>query len=160
MEMIPFSTNLKIYVNTENTIPNYTRGIFLVVNGRVIEKNLYSEIFPELTSPASISARVRGYIEANYLEKAIQANREDFFDNKTVNEIKERLKEPIQQIINDYIQQRRTEEKEQQYNELLQRIENAKNKFSVPNKNLKSIGLNFNLHSLDVPSYAYTLLSR
>ena len=138
-----YKSKCQIHVNIENTIPDYSRGIFLVVNGRVIEKNLYTEIYPTLTSPAAIAARIRGYVGADYLDKAIQANREDFFDVKTVKEIKERLKEPIQQIINDYIQQRYTETKEQQYTDLLQRIENAKAKFSAPNNNLKSLGINF-----------------
>jgi len=138
-----YKSNCRINVNTQSTIPDHKRGIYLVVDGRVIEKDLYKEIYPELTSPGAIGARVVGRIEADYLDKAIQASREDFFDNRTVNEIKKKLKEPIQQVINDYVQQRHTEEKEQQYNELLQRIEKAKNKYAAPNKYLKKLKANF-----------------
>jgi hypothetical protein len=138
-----YKSKCRIHVNTETTIDNFKRGIFLVVNGRVIEKDLYYALYQELTSPASIAARVIGHIEADYLQKVIQANREDFFDNELINEIKNKLKEPIQQIINDYIQQRYTEEEAKEHYKLLQRKENAKNKFNAPNNDLKRLGINF-----------------
>ncbi len=138
-----YKSECSIYVNFQTTIESFTRGVYLVVNGRVIEKDLYSELYSELTSPATISARVRGFIKADYLEKSIQANREDFFDSAIINEIKTKIKAPLQQIISDYITQRSTEEKEQKYTELLQRVEKAKNKFHAPNIHLKKLGLNF-----------------
>jgi hypothetical protein len=139
-----YESKCNIYVNVVNPIhPVEKRGVYIVVNGRLIEKNLYSLLYPDLTSPATIAARVRGFVEADYLQKSIQANREDFFDSAIVNEIKERIKEPIQEIINDYITQGLAEKQEQTYTELLQRIEEAKNKFNAPNNYLKQLGLSF-----------------
>lgn len=138
-----YKSKCTVYVNYQNTIEQFKRGIYIVVNGRVIEKNLYSALYGELTSPATINARVRGFIEADYLEKSIQATREDFFDSEIINEIKNKIKPPLNQVIEDYIIQRSTEEKEQKYTELLQRVENARNKFAAPNSYLKRLGINF-----------------
>ena len=138
-----YKSRCSIYVNHQTPIDQYKRGVYLVVNGRVIEKDLYSVLYPELTSPATIAARVRGFIQADYLERSIQASREDFFDTDIVNEIKDKIKDPLQQVINDYIIQRSTEEKEQMYTDLLQRVEGAKNKFNAPNKYLKQLGMKF-----------------
>jgi len=137
-----YKSKCSIYVSRP-TIDQYIRGIYLVVNGRVIEKNLYAELYPELTSPAAIATRVRGLIKADYLQKSIQANREDFFDSEIINEIKNRLKTSLNQIIEDYKMQIGTEEMEKEYNELLQRVERAKNKYQAPNKYLQDLGINF-----------------
>ena len=139
-----YKARCSIYVNHQTPVyPVEKRGVYLVVNGRVIEKNLYSMLYPELTSPATIAARVRGFIEADYLQKSIQANREDFFDSEIISEIKDRIKNPVQEVINDYIAQGLAEKQEQTYTQLLQRIEEARNKFHAPNKYLKQLGINF-----------------
>lgn len=138
-----YESQCSINVNHETPIEAYKRGVYPVVNGRVIERDLYSEIYPELSSPGTIVARVRGFIQADYLEKAIQANREDFFDTEIIAEIKERIKEPLNQVITSYLERKDTWEKEQKYTELLQRVESAKNKFAAPNKYLKYFGINF-----------------
>ena len=139
-----YQSKCVIYVNYEAPIyPIEIRGIYLVVNGRLIEKDLYSMLYPDLTSPATISARVRGFVEADYLQNSIQANREDFFDSEIINEIKDRIRIPVQEIINDYITQGLTGKQEQSYTQLLQRIEESKNKFNAPNKYLKQLGLKF-----------------
>jgi len=134
-----YKSKANIYVNHQTTIEPYKRGVYLMVNGRVIEDDLYADLYRDLGSPATIAARVRGLITADYLQKSIQANREAFFDTGIVNEIKNRVKTPLQQIIDDYIIQRDTWEKEQAYSELLQRIEKAKNKFNAPNEYLKKL---------------------
>lgn len=138
-----YKSECSIYINHQTTIDSFKRGIYLVVNGRVIEKNLYSALYPELTSPAAIAARVRGFIKADYLQKSIQANREDFFDSDIINGIKSKIKVPLNQLIEDYVMQRSTEEKEQKYTELLQRVEKAKNKFAASNSYLKKLKINF-----------------
>jgi len=138
-----YKSKCQIYVNFQTPIDAFKRGIYLVINGRVIEKDIYSALYPELTSPATIAARVRGFIYADYLQKSIQANREDFFDSELINEVKNRIKDSINQLIQDYNIQRFTEEKEQKYTELLQRVESAKNKFAAPNINLKQLEINF-----------------
>jgi len=138
-----YKSKCSIFVNYQTPIEPFKRGIYLVVNGRVIEKDLYSALYPELTSPSAIAARVRGFIEADYLQKLIQANREDFFDSEIINEIKNKTKIPLNQLIEDYLIQRSTEGKEQMYTELLQRVEKAKNKFAAPNHYLKRLGINF-----------------
>src|SRR4030043_2274842 len=48
-----YKSECSIYVNFQTTIERFTRGVYLVVNGRVIEKDLYSELYSELTSPAA-----------------------------------------------------------------------------------------------------------
>lgn len=138
-----YKSKCSIYVNKEAPISQYKRGIYLVINGRVIEKDLYAELYPELTSPAAIAARVRGLIKADYLQKSIQANREDFFDSEIINEIKNRIRAPLNQIIEDYKMQIGTEEMEKEYTELLQRIEKAKNKYQAQNAHLVDLGINF-----------------
>lgn len=138
-----YKSMCSIYVNYQAPIDQYKRGVYLLVNGRVIEKDLYSALYPELSSPAAIAARVRGFITADYLQKSIQASREDFFDTEIINEIKNKIRTPLNQIIEDYMMQRSTEEKEQKYTELLQRVEKAKNKFAAPNSYLKQLGINF-----------------
>lgn len=138
-----YKSKCSIYVNYQTPIDSFRRGIYLVVNGRVIEKDLYSVLYPGLSSPAAIAARVRGFIKADYLQKSIQANREDFFDSEIINEIKDKIKSPLNELIEDYIMQRSTEEKEQKYTELLQRVEKAKSKFAAPNRYLKRLGINF-----------------
>jgi len=138
-----YKSKCSIYVNKEAPISQYKRGIYLVVNGRAIEKDLYAELYPELTSPAAIAARVRGLIKADYLQKSIQANREDFFDSEIINEIKSRIRTPLNQIIEDYKMQIGTEEMEREYTELLQRIEKAKNKYQARNTHLVDLGINF-----------------
>ena len=138
-----YKSRCSIYVNYQTPIEQHERGVHLVVNGRVIEKDLYSALYPELSSPAAIAARVRGFMTADYLQKSIQASREDFFDTEITNEIRNKIKTPLNQIIEDYMMQRSTEEKEQKYTELLQRVEKAKNKFAAPNSYLKQLGINF-----------------
>jgi hypothetical protein len=138
-----YRSKARIFVNLQKSIEQYKRGVYLVVNGRVIEDDLFAEISQDLSSPNTILYRVRGLINADYLQRSIQANRESFFDTEIINEIKIKIKPVLQEIINDYNVQRITEEKEQSYNELLQRIEKAKNKFTAPNENLKKLGLNF-----------------
>ena len=139
-----YQSNSSIHVNFQTPIyPSEKRGVYLEVNGRVIEKDLYAMLYPELTSPAAIAARVRGLIQADYLQSSIQANREDFFDTDIISEIKNRIKTQLNQITEDYKLQRYTEEKQQNYNALLQRMEKAKHKFQAPNENLSKLGLNF-----------------
>lgn len=138
-----YNSNCVIYVNHQDTIPHYSRGVFLVVNGRVIENDLYSMIYTDLTSPGTIVARVRGFIYADYLEKSIQANRESFFDSDVITEIGKRIKDPLNQVILDYLEQRVTLEKEEKFNQLLQRVENARNKYAAPNQHLKKLGISF-----------------
>ena len=138
-----YNSKCYIYVNHKTTIDSFKRGIYPLVNGRVIEKNLYSILYPELTSPAAIAARVRGFIKSDYLQKSIQASREDFFDSELINEIKNKIKTPLNQFIEDYISRRSTVEKEQTYTELLQRVEKAKNKSAALNRYLEQLGINF-----------------
>lgn len=138
-----YNSDCVINVNYQDTIPQYKRGVFLTVNDRVIEHDLYSMIYTDLTSPGTIGARVRGFIKADYLEKSIQANRESFFDSEIINEIGKRIRDPLNQTILDYLEQRTTSEKEEKYNQLLQRVENARNKYAAPNEYLKKLGINF-----------------
>ena len=138
-----YKSDCIIYINTRGTTPEYKRGIYLVVNGRTIEKNLYSEIYSQLTSPGTINARMTGFIKADYLEKMIQANREDFFETEIINEIKNKIREPVQSIIDFLIELGQAEKEEESYTDLLQRVEKAKLKFSSPNEYLNKLGLNF-----------------
>lgn len=139
-----YKSKCSMYVNKKSTIEEkYKRGIHLIVNGRVIEKDLFPEIYPDLSSPGTISARNRGFIQADYLTKYIQANREDFFDSDIIEAIKDKIKNPINQMIEDFKIQKRTDEKDIRYTELLQRIQNAQNKHESPNMYLNKLGINF-----------------
>lgn len=138
-----YKSNCEVYVNTKNTIEDYKRGLYLVVNGRVIEKDLFAEIFPSLTSPGTIQARNRGFIFADYLSKSIQANREDFFDSDIIDAIKDKIRKPIDGIIEGYKNAKNTEEKDVKFNELLQRIKRAENKYAAVNDDLDRLNINF-----------------
>jgi len=138
-----YRSNCKIYVNSRQPIEAHKRGIFLVVNGRVIEKDLFALMSTELTSPNTIAYRIRGFVQADYLQPYIQANREDFFDSELIKNILDKLRDKVQEIIDNYKIQRHGDEEEQAYNQLLQRIESAKNKHSAPNSYLQALGLNF-----------------
>ncbi|RZJ49252.1 MAG: hypothetical protein EOO44_18605 [Flavobacterium sp.] len=98
--------DLHVYYNPDNpneTIPSFKRGIFLRVHGRVIEHNLYQRLRPNLTSPGSIDSRITGFVEADYLFTKIQANREDFFDDRVIERICDQLKDQVQNLINDFL---------------------------------------------------------
>jgi len=138
-----YKSKCEFYVNVTNPIDDFKRGLYLVVNGRVIEKNLYSELYQELSSPNTLAYRFRGFIYAGYLDKSIQANREDFFDTQIIREIKDKVRDEINKMTADYKQQRSDDDKEETHAALLQRIERAKNKTNAPNNDLKKLGLNF-----------------
>lgn len=98
--------DLHVYNNQDSpteTIPGFKRGIFLRVHGRVIEHNLYQRFRSNLTSPGSIDSRITGFVEADYLFSKIQANREDFFDDKIIEKICEKLQPEVQNLINDFL---------------------------------------------------------
>jgi hypothetical protein len=98
--------DLHVYYNpdsTNETIPVFKRGIFLRVHGRVIEHNLYQRFRANLTSPGSIDSRLSGFVEADYLFTKIQANREDFFDDKIIDRICQELQPQVQNLINDFL---------------------------------------------------------
>lgn len=98
--------DLHVYYNQDNpneTIPVFKRGIFLRVHGRVIEYNLYQRFRANLTSPGSIDSRLTGFVEADYLFSKIQANREDFFDDKIIARICQQLQPEVQNLINDFL---------------------------------------------------------
>jgi hypothetical protein len=98
--------DLHVYYNPDSpndTIPTFKRGIFLRVHGRVIEHNLYQRFRANLTSPGSIDSRITGFVEADYLFSKIQANREDFFDDKLIDRICDELQPQVQNLINDFL---------------------------------------------------------
>lgn len=98
--------DIHVYYNLDNpneTLALFKRGIYLKVHGRIIEHNLYQMFRDKLTSPAAIDSRLMGVIEADYLFNKIQANREDFFEDKLILKICEQLRPQVQNIINDYL---------------------------------------------------------
>ncbi len=100
------NVDLHVYYNQDNpneTIDVFKRGIFLRVHGRVIEHNLYQRFRANLTSPGSVDSRITGFVEADFLFSKIQANREDFFDDKIIDRICDQLQPEVQNLINDFL---------------------------------------------------------
>ncbi len=100
------NVDLHVYYNQDNpneTIPVFKRGLYLRVHGRVIEHNLYQRFRANLTSPGSVDSRLTGFVEADYLFSKIQANREDFFDDKLIERICDQLQPEVQNLINDFL---------------------------------------------------------
>ncbi len=98
--------DLHVYYNPDSpneTIPQFKRGIFLRVHGRVIEHNLFQRFRQNLTSPGSVDSRLTGFVEADYLFTKIQASREDFFDDTIIEHICKQLQPQVQSLINDFL---------------------------------------------------------
>ena len=151
------SGNINIYYDMSNpgqTLEEFRRGIYLKVNGRVIEENLFNIFRASLSSPAAIDARVRGEIEANYLNKKIQANREDFFDDEIVRKICDKLLPLTQQQIDDYLELKSYVSEEAYMEEYRQRKEGAIERTRSPQAYLSKIGINFPYE----PSYEQELV--
>ena len=140
--------------NPNDTLDDYRRGIYLKVHGRVIEENLYNLIRNRLTTPAAIDARIRGLVETDYLNKKIQANRENFFDDEIVRKICERIFPLVQQQINDYLELKSYVSEEVYLEEYRQRKEDAIERTRSPHEHLRKIGVGFPYE----PSYEQELI--
>lgn len=137
---------LNIYYDMDDpvaTLENYRRGIYLKVHGRVIEENLYNIIRGGLSSPAAIDARIRGLIEADYLNKKIQANRENFFDNEIIRKIGEKILPFVQSQIDDYLELKSFVSEEAYIEEYRERKDSAVERTKSPHVYLNKIGLAF-----------------
>lgn len=137
---------INIYYDMDNltdTLDGHSRGIYLKVHGRVIEENLYNLIRSKLTTPAAIDARIRGLLDADFLNKKIQANREDFFDNEIVGKICERISPLVQAQINDFLELKSYVSEEAYIEQYRQRKEQAIERTRSPHEHLKKIGLGF-----------------
>lgn len=137
---------LHVYYNpdsTNDTIEEFKRGIFFNVHGRTIEYNLYQKIRSKLTSPGSIDARLTGYIEADYLFSKIQANREDFFENRVIEKISELIEPKIQELINDFLLLKNYVSEEAYILEFNRQREEAISRIKNEHKDLSRLGLKF-----------------
>jgi len=151
------SGQINIYYDMDapnDTLDEYKRGIFLTVHGRVIEENLYHLVRSRLSSPATIDARIRGLIEADYLNKKIQANREDFFDDKIINKICDKLLTIIQQQIDDFIQLKNYVSEEVYLEEYRKCKDFAIERTRSPHEYLSKIGVAFKYE----PTYEQELI--
>jgi hypothetical protein len=140
------SGQINVYYDMDapnETLERFKRGIFLKVHGRVIEEDLYNRIRGGLTSPAAIDARIRGLIEADYLNKKIQANREDFFDNEIVQKIGDKILPLVQQQINDYLQLKEYVSEETYMQQYFERRNQAIERTKSPHLYLSKLNLGF-----------------
>lgn len=137
-----------------DTLDDYRRGIYLKVHGRLIEENLYNLIRGKLTTPAAVDARIRGLVEADYLNKKIQANREDFFDDEIVKRICDRILPFVQQQINDYLELKSYVSEEVYVEDYRQRKENAIERTRSPHEHLSRLGVGFKYE----PAYEQELI--
>jgi hypothetical protein len=138
--------DLHVYYNPDNpneTVPAFKRGIFLRVHGRVIEYNLYQRFRSALTSPGSIDSRITGFVEADYLFTKIQANREDFFDDKIIERICQDLQPEVQNLINDFLLIKNLVSEEAYLNTFNKQRELAIEKISNIHTDLERLGLKF-----------------
>lgn len=129
--------------NKYETLPTYKRGIFLKVHGRVIEHNLYEKFRANLKSPGTVDARLIGYVEADFLFNRIQANREDFFDNKIIDKICEKLQPKVQELINDILLLRDTVSEEEYLKNFNQQKSDATERIKNIHEELDRLGLSF-----------------
>ncbi len=137
---------LHAYYDEENpnaTIDEFRRGIFFKVHGRVIEHNLFWDIKHKLTSPGSIDARIVGHVEADYLFDKIQANREDFFDNKITESICNAIEAPVQALINDFLLLKNYVSEEKYINAFNTEKQLSIDRISNVHQHLDKLGLKF-----------------
>lgn len=126
-----------------DTLEEFRRGIYLRVHGRVIEENLYHILRSKLQTPAAIDARIRGLIDADFLNKKIQASRESFFDDEIVQNICEKILPFVQQQINDYLELKEYVSEEVYLEDYHHRKEQAIERTRSPHEYLKKLGLEF-----------------
>ena len=140
------SGQINIYYDIDapnDTLDEFRRGIYLRVHGRVIEENLYYLLRSKLSSPATVDARISGFIDADYLNKKIQANRESFFDDEIVQNVCERILPLVQQQINDFLELKEYVSEELYLEDYHHRKEQAIERTRSPHEYLKKLGLEF-----------------
>lgn len=90
--------NCKIYCSPNKIENAYFRGIYLQIDGRIIDWNIFNDIRQGITSPGSVEAKIQGYIIANELRNKINASRNGLTDSNLSLNISEMLKKHIRGI--------------------------------------------------------------
>ncbi|MEW9093716.1 MAG: ATP-binding protein [Clostridiaceae bacterium] len=96
IENIQFNSN--IYYYTDNVKNRYFRGVFLQIDERIIDWNIYDGIKSRITSPIAVETKIQGYIVANELRNKINASRTGLTDINLALNISEILRKNIYNI--------------------------------------------------------------
>lgn len=78
----------------------YFRGVFLKIDERIIDWNIFNDIRHNVTTPGAVENRIQGYIVANELRNKINASRTGLTDTNLSLNIAEMLKKNIGNIHN------------------------------------------------------------
>lgn len=90
----------KVYY-VPNVIDNeYFRGVYLQIDERIIDWNIFNDIRQKISTPGAVETRIQGYIVANELRDKINAGRTGLTDASLSLSISEVLKKNIGTIHN------------------------------------------------------------
>lgn len=92
--------NGKVYYSPETLKNIFFKGVYLQIDGRIIDWNIFNDIRQGITTAGSVENRIQGYIIANELRNKINASRTGLTDNNLSLNISEILKKNIRQIRN------------------------------------------------------------
>lgn len=77
---------------------SYFRGVFLKIDGRIIDWNIFNDIRQYVTTPGAVEYRIQGYIFADGLRYKINASRNGLTDTNLSLRIADVLKKNIRSI--------------------------------------------------------------
>lgn len=100
IDNMPFHAKIFYSRDTIEKDNAYYRGVFLMVNKRIIDWNIFDEIADKITTPGSTSTRIHGYIEVEDIlfTNKLKASRDGIRDYILSFEIKSILKKNISGI--------------------------------------------------------------
>lgn len=87
-----------VYYSKQPIRNRYFRGVFLEVDGRILDWNIFNDIRQNITSPGAVENRIQGYIIANNLRDKINASRTGLTDINLSLSIADNLKKNISNI--------------------------------------------------------------
>jgi hypothetical protein len=87
-----------MYYSTKRIDNMYFRGVFLQIDGRIIDWNIFNDIRQSVTTPGAVEYRIQGYIFADGLRNKINASRDGLTDTNLALRIADILKKNIRSI--------------------------------------------------------------
>ncbi len=149
IEGLDVELNGKIYVRKPESgrfppINPEDRGIYVRVNGRIIEKNILTEFENELVDFRSLYARLRGVIDGDIFANDLLATRADFsFGETYLPQIIQKLKPQVQKAINNFLEGRASIIEEERAQKRQARIDEAQAKLENTNNYCERLNINF-----------------
>lgn len=134
--------NGEIYYSATKIENIHYRGVFLQIDGRIIDWNIFNDIRQGITSPGSVEYRICGYIMANGLRDKINASRNGVTEGYLSSTISNILKRHISNI-------NKKAKKYYGWETKSTKITKSKLKQEITNTDTKTIQLNNNFENVD-----------